>query len=63
MEPSDRPRPDCTEAQPGDGERQEALAGLPAIALHDEEASRFLKALEQPDDRTVARLAELRRRA
>jgi hypothetical protein len=46
-----------------DDERQEAPVDLPAIALDDEEASRFLKALERPDDRTVAKLADLRRRA
>jgi len=38
-------------------------SGLPTIALDDEEASRFLKALERLDDRTVAKLADLRRRA
>jgi hypothetical protein len=47
----------------GDDEHYEALVGLPAIALDEGEASRFLKALEQPDDRTIARLTELRHRA
>jgi len=36
--------------------------GVPiTIALDEEEASRFLKALERPDDRAVAKLADLRR--
>jgi uncharacterized protein (DUF1778 family) len=47
----------------GDEERQEALVGLAVITLDEEEASRFLKALERPDGRTVAKLADLRRRA
>jgi hypothetical protein len=45
-----------------DDERQEALVGLPTIALDEKGASRFLKALERPDGRTVAKLADLRRR-
>lgn len=57
-----RQKPHRTEGRHRD-ERQEALVGLPAVALDEEEASRFLEALERPDDRTVARLAELRRRA
>jgi hypothetical protein len=63
MEPLERLRPHRTEARHGDDERQEALVGLPAIALREEEATRFLKALERPRDRTVAQLADLRRRA
>jgi hypothetical protein len=63
MEPSDRPRPDCTEARRGDGQRQEAPVDLPTIALDEEEASRLLKALERPCDRSVARLEDLRRRS
>jgi hypothetical protein len=51
------------EGRHGDDERQEALVALPAIALDEKEASRFLKALEHPDGRTVAKLADLRRRA
>ena len=46
-----------------DDEPQEARVDLPTIALDEEEASRLLKALERPDDRTVAKLADLRRRA
>jgi len=51
------------EGRHGDHERQQALVGLPTIALDEKEASRFLKALDRPDDRTVAKLADLRRRA
>jgi uncharacterized protein (DUF1778 family) len=42
---------------------QEVLADQRAIALSDVEATRFLNALEQPDEGTVARLEDLRRRA
>jgi glutaredoxin-related protein len=41
MEPPERPRPHLTETQRGDDVRKEALVGLPAIALGDEEAARF----------------------
>jgi hypothetical protein len=51
------------EGRCGDDERQEALVGLPTIALDEKEVSRFLKALERPDGRTVAKLADLRRQA
>jgi hypothetical protein len=51
------------EGRHGDDERQEALVGLPTIALDEEEASRIVKALERPDDGTVAKLTDLRRRA
>lgn len=63
MEPPERPKPHCPEGQRDDNERQKALVGLPAIALAEEEAARFLKALERPCDLTVTRLAGLRRRA
>lgn len=63
MEPPERPKPHCPESQRDDNERQEALVGLPAIALGEEEAAHFLMALERPCDRTVAQLADLRRRA
>ena len=42
---------------------QEVLADQRAIALGEEEAARFLDALERPDEGTVARLEDLRRRA
>ena len=42
---------------------QEVLAERRAIALGEEEAARFLDALERPDEGTVARLKDLRRRA
>lgn len=42
---------------------EEVLAEQRLIALDEEEAGRFLDALEQPDESTVARLEELRRRA
>lgn len=42
---------------------QEVLADQRTIALSDEEATRFLQALEAPDEGTVARLEDLRRRA
>jgi uncharacterized protein (DUF1778 family) len=42
---------------------QEVLADQRAIALTDVEATRFLEALEQPDEGTVTRLEDLRRRA
>jgi uncharacterized protein (DUF1778 family) len=40
----------------------EVLTDQRRIALTEDEASRFLDALEAIDDRTVARLAELRAR-
>lgn len=42
---------------------QEVLADQRVIALGEEEAVRFLDALERPDAGTVARLEDLRRRA
>src|SRR5680860_1311402 len=42
---------------------QEVLADRRTIALTDVEATRFLEALERPDDGTVGRLEDLRRRA
>jgi uncharacterized protein (DUF1778 family) len=42
---------------------QEVLADQRTVALSDEEATRFLEALEAPDEGTVARLEDLRRRA
>lgn len=42
---------------------QEVLADQRSVALGEEEAVRFLDALEQPDKGTVARLEELRRDA
>ena len=42
---------------------QEVLADQRTIALSAVEAARFLDALEQPDEATVARLEDLRRRA
>jgi len=42
---------------------QEVLADQRGIALGEEEAARFLDALERPDGGTVARLEDLRRRA
>ena len=42
---------------------QEVLADQRAIALNEAESIRFLEALEQPDESTVARLEDLRRRA
>jgi uncharacterized protein (DUF1778 family) len=42
---------------------QEVLADQRTIALSDVEATRFLKALERPDEGTVGRLEDLRRRA
>jgi uncharacterized protein (DUF1778 family) len=42
---------------------QEVLADQRMIALSDQEATRFLEALERPDEGTVARLKDLRRRA
>jgi uncharacterized protein (DUF1778 family) len=41
---------------------QEVLADQRTIALSDAEATRFLEALERPDEGTVARLEDLRRR-
>jgi uncharacterized protein (DUF1778 family) len=40
----------------------DVLADQPRIALNEQEAIRFLDALESVDDDTVARLAELRSR-
>jgi len=62
MKPLEHPRPHH-QAGSGDEEGREAPVGLPTIALDEKEASRFLKALERPDDRTVVKLADLRRRA
>lgn len=42
---------------------QEVLADQRTVALSDQEATRFLQALEAPDEGTVARLEDLRRRA
>ena len=42
---------------------QEVLADQRAIALGEEEAARFLDALERPAEGSVARLEDLRRRA
>jgi uncharacterized protein (DUF1778 family) len=41
---------------------QEVLTDRQQIALSDQEAARFLDALESPDEDTVARLRDLRRR-
>jgi uncharacterized protein (DUF1778 family) len=41
---------------------QEVRADQRTIALSDVEATRFLEALERPDEGTVARLEDLRRR-
>ncbi len=41
----------------------EVLADQRTIALSELEATRFLEALERPDEGTVARLEDLRRRA
>lgn len=42
---------------------QEVLADQRAISLSEVEATRFLAALERPDEGTVGRLEDLRRRA
>ncbi len=42
---------------------QEVLADQRTISLSETEATRFLAALERPDEGTVARLEDLRRRA
>lgn len=42
---------------------QEVLADQRTIALSEMEATRFLEALEGPEEGTVARLEDLRRRA
>ena len=42
---------------------QEVLADQRAIALNKAESVRFLEALDRPDESTVARLEDLRRRA
>lgn len=42
---------------------QEVLADQRAIALNEAESVRFLEALDRPDESTVARLEDLRRRA
>jgi hypothetical protein len=60
MKPPEHPKPHH-QARSGDEEHREAPVGLSAIALDEEEASCFLKALEWPDDRTVAKLADLHR--
>ena len=41
----------------------EVLADRGAVALSAQEAKRFMDALDQPDERTVAGLRDLRRRA
>jgi uncharacterized protein (DUF1778 family) len=41
---------------------QEVLTDRQQIVLSDQEATRFLNALESPDEDTVARLRDLRRR-
>lgn len=45
------------------GRTQEVLADQRTISLSEAEATRFLEALERPDEGTVARLEDLRRRA
>lgn len=40
---------------------QEVLAEQRVVALDEQEATRFLDALERPDEGTVARLEDLRR--
>jgi uncharacterized protein (DUF1778 family) len=42
---------------------QEVLADQRTISLSEAEATRFLEALERPDEGTVGRLEDLRRRA
>jgi len=42
---------------------QDVFADQRTIALSDAEAMRFLEALERPDENTIARLEDLRRRA
>jgi uncharacterized protein (DUF1778 family) len=42
---------------------QEVLADQYGIALGEQEAARFLDALERPDEGAIARLEDLRRRA
>lgn len=42
---------------------QEILADRQQIVLSDEEAARFLNALEEVDENTVTRLRDLRQRA
>jgi len=42
---------------------QEVLSDQRTISLSEAEATRFLEALERPDEGTVARLEDLRRRA
>jgi uncharacterized protein (DUF1778 family) len=52
------------QARSGDANAtRRAPVGLSVIALDEEEARRFLKALERPCGQTVARLADLRHRA
>lgn len=63
MDPSECPTPHRPEGRRDEDERQEALVGLPAIALGEQETARVLKALERPCDWAVTRLADLRRRA
>jgi uncharacterized protein (DUF1778 family) len=41
---------------------QEVLADRRSIVLDEDEATRFLDALEQPDEGTIGRLEDLRRR-
>ena len=49
MKPLKHQQAHRAEGRRGTDERQEALVGLPAVALDEEKASRFLKALERPD--------------
>lgn len=42
---------------------QEVLTDQHRVALGEQEATRFLDALERPDEGTIARLEDLRRRA
>ena len=42
---------------------QEVLTDQRGVALGEQEATRFLDALERPDEGTIARLEDLRRRA
>jgi uncharacterized protein (DUF1778 family) len=61
------PRPllgeSLSDFSPAQARTQEVLTNQRAIALSDDEATRFLDALERPDEGTVVRLENLRRRA
>lgn len=48
---------------PARARAQEVLADQRTISLSEVEATRFLEALERPDEGTVGRLEDLRRRA